>query len=123
MSSTEIIDDLIVLGRACPEKLRDGRDTVCTAGYSYRLGFIRLYPTTIHMKWKRWDIVKVLVERDSRDTRWESRKIAGAKTEWDSLHERVEILGTLSTDERSSLIAHLVDECVQVISDQVYCPK
>jgi hypothetical protein len=117
MEQTETIDDLIILGRACPEKVKDGRDTVCTAGYSHRLGFVRVYPTTIRMPWKRWDIARVSVERDPRDTRWESYKIAGAKNEWDNLHATIELLGSLPEDKRLTLIANLADPCVNAIND------
>jgi hypothetical protein len=48
-----IINDLIILGRACPEPLKDGRVTVCLAGWSEEYGFIRLYPTRPNFQCKR----------------------------------------------------------------------
>ena len=73
-----IIDDLIILGRACPEPLKNGRVTVCLGGWSDKFGFVRLYPTRSDIRWKRWDIVRVDVERNPSDTRVESWKIAGS---------------------------------------------
>jgi hypothetical protein len=116
MTNIDTIDDLIILGRACPEKIKDGRDTVCTAGYSHRLGFVRVYPTTVGMPWKRWDIAQVSVERDPRDTRWESYKIAGAKAEWDNLHEKVKIIGRFPKEKRLNLVVNLADSCVDTIN-------
>jgi len=111
-----IIDDLIVLGRGCPERIRDGRVTVCTAGYSPTLGFVRIYPTRIDMPLKRWSIIKVPVERNPKDTRRESWKIQGSKSEWNILHEKMEVVGELPRKERLKLIANLVDDCVNVLN-------
>lgn len=44
---TQSIDDVVILGRGVPELISDGRVTVCVAGYSDKLGFVRLYPTRI----------------------------------------------------------------------------
>lgn len=111
-----IIDDLIILGRACPEPLKDGRVTVCLGGYSYSLGFVRIYPTRTNMPWKRWDIVRVEVERDERDTRDESWKIVGSRTEWDNLADKIEIVGTVPKAKRATLVRNLTDSCVQAIN-------
>ncbi|MDQ7027951.1 MAG: hypothetical protein Q9P01_06615 [Anaerolineae bacterium] len=84
-----LLDDLIILGRACPEPLQNGRVTVCLAGYSYEHGLIRLYPTHPRMKMKRWDIVKIEVERNQQDTRAESWKIVGSRSNWDDLDKQI----------------------------------
>lgn len=112
-----IIDDLIVLGRACPEPIKDGRITVCLGGYSPTKGFIRLYPTRANMDINRWAIIRVEVEKDSRDTRKESWKIAGSQTDWDNLHTRVERTGELPRKERLPLVHSLVIGCVKEIND------
>ena len=111
-----VIDDLIVLGRACPEPLKDGRVTVCLGGYSYKLGFVRIYPTRTNMDWHRWDIAKVEVEKDSRDTRRESWKIAGSKSDWDNLADKISIVGHIRQSEWSNLVHNLADDCVQDIN-------
>lgn len=112
-----VIDDLIILGRACPEHIKDGRTTVCTAGYSDKLGFVRVYPTTLRMPWKTWDIVKVPVERNPRDNREESWKIQGSKSEWEKLHTKIEIVGNLKKRDRGQLISNLVDGCIVDINN------
>ncbi len=114
-----LISDLVVLGRACPEPMRDGRVTVCMAGWSEKLGFVRVYPTRTDMPWRRWDVVQIEVERNERDNRRESWKIAGSKDKWDSLADKVKVVGRVdSTDERRNLIGNLTDSCVNVLNDQ-----
>jgi len=112
-----VIDDLIVLGRAVPEPIRNGRVTVCTGGYSHRLGFIRIYPTKPSTRMHRWDIIEVPVERDQRDTRTESWKIQGSKSEWERLDRKVKVVGALKSKERLNLIANLTDNCVKDIDE------
>ncbi len=114
-----LIKDLVILGRACPEPLKDGRVTVCLAGWSEEHGFIRLYPTRSNMGWKQWDVVQVEAEENERDTRAESWKIAGSRTEWENLADKVEIVGHLEDrDERRNMLANLADGCVNNINDQ-----
>ncbi|MFH1697150.1 MAG: hypothetical protein ABH854_04575 [Candidatus Diapherotrites archaeon] len=101
-----IIDDFLVLGRACPDRMRDGRFTVCCGGHSERLGFVRIYPTPPHAekKLQRWNLVSVEVERDARDKREESWKIAGAKSDWRNTAKGIEVLDVLSREERLRFI-------------------
>jgi hypothetical protein len=113
-----IIDDLIILGRACPEQIKDGRITVCSGGYSHKLGFVRIYPTRTKMPWRQWDIVRVEVEKDLRDTRVESWKIAGSKSDWENLAEKVEVAGHLPQSEWMNLVTNLADGCIQEINDK-----
>ena len=114
-----LIKDLVLLGRACPEPLKDGRVTVCAAGWSETLGFVRIYPTRTDTAWRRWDVVRVEVERNDRDTRRESWKIVGSRGEWETLARRVDVIGHVrSTDERRNLIGNLTDSCVQVLNEQ-----
>ena len=75
-----LINDLIILGRAVPVLLKDQRMTICTAGYSNELGFVRVYPTyhfdNIHL----WDKVSIEVKKTSADNRIESwKKVAGSR--------------------------------------------
>lgn len=101
-----IIGDFVVLGRSCPDRMRDGRFTVCCGGYSEKLGFVRIYPTPPHVdkKLQCWNVVSLEAERDERDTRAESWKIAGAKSGWKNLAERIEVKGTLTRKERISFL-------------------
>ena len=112
-----VIDDMIVLGRAVPEHLRNGRVTVCTAGYSKKLGFVRVFPTTAYMPFNNWNIVKMAVERDAIDTRRESWKIQGSKSEWETLGSKVEVVGQVKPENRLNMIANLIDDCVSDIND------
>jgi hypothetical protein len=72
------------------------------------------------MQWKRWDVVRVPVERNERDTREESWKIQGSRTEWDSLASKIEVVGQVSSgDERLNIAGNLTDNCVSVINGQL----
>jgi hypothetical protein len=117
LSDQLIIDDFIILGRAVPEQIKNGRITVCVAGYSPKKGFIRIYPTKTSTRLKNWSIAKVPVERNSQDTREESWKIQGSKSEWDRLDEKVEVAGELPRKDRLTLITNLIDSCVSKIND------
>lgn len=118
LASVREIEDLVILGRAVPEPIKDGRVTVCLGGFSPTLGFVRVYPTRTNMPWSRWDIVKVAVEKDERDTRSESWKIAGSRTEWEHLSNKVEVVGRLSQSKRHNLVGSLVDGCVQDVNEE-----
>jgi len=112
------IDDLVVLGRACPEPLKDGRVTVCLAGWSNTYGFMRIYPTRTDTKCHTWDVIKLNVERNNQDTRKESWKIVGSKSEWESLADKIEVVGEIkSPKQRLNIIGNLTDSCVNVIND------
>lgn len=114
-----IIDDLIVLGRGCPEEIKNGRQTICTAGYSPKLGFIRLYPTRWDSPLKRWNIVRVPVEKSRypHNGRKESWKIVGSKRDWMHLSDRVEVVGNYLRVNQPRLIKSLVSKCVSDIYD------
>lgn len=111
-----LLKDLIVLGRACPEPMRDGRVTVCLAGWSESHGFIRLYPTRHDSRCKQWDRIEVDVEYNERDTRLESRKIIGSKDEWDTLASKIRVVGHVDRpDERKYFLHNLRDISVDFI--------
>ena len=112
-----IIDDLAILGRGAPDRLKDFRETVCTAGYSNKLGFIRIYPTKTTSPLVT-DVLSVEVDRDSRDTRHESWKVVGSKKEWDVLNRKINVIGKLNQREKEELIANHLDNCVFDINDQ-----
>lgn len=113
-----LIDDLVVLGRACPEPLKDGRVTVCLAGWSETHGFIRIYPTRTDSQCHAWDVIKLDVERNDRDNRLESWKIIGSKGEWETLSEKISVVGKVeSRDQRRNIVGNLTDSCVNVINN------
>jgi hypothetical protein len=114
-----LLKDLTILGRACPEPLKDGRVTVCLAGYSYEYGFIRLYPTHPQMQMSQWDVIEVEVERNEQDTRDESWKIIGSKEEWDNLPQKIKVIGSLDNrEERRNLIGNLTDVNAHALNEQ-----
>jgi hypothetical protein len=114
-----LLTDLVILGRACPEPLKDGRVTVCLGGWSETWGFVRVYPTRPKTDWKRWDVVEIEVEENERDSRDESWKIVGSKDEWDTLHEKIKVVGRVDSGvERRNIIGNLTDPCVNSINEQ-----
>jgi hypothetical protein len=111
-----ILTDLVVLGRAAPEEMGDGRQTVCTGAWSPDEGFIRLYPIDPEANlFSRWDVIDAEVERNPKDARHESWKIKGRKQ---NQKEKVEIKGTYPREKRATLLHNLEDECVNVINDE-----
>ncbi|NJL95269.1 MAG: hypothetical protein HC915_16890 [Anaerolineae bacterium] len=111
------IPDLILLGRACPEPLADGRVTVCAAGWSAEYGFIRLYPTRPDTPMSVWDIIDVEVEKNPQDTRDESWKIAGSKGQWASLADKVEVVGRIEDRaKRRNILGSVASTCVKVVN-------
>lgn len=113
MSSPQRIDDLVVLGRAAPEPIADGRHTVCLGGYSETVGYVRLYPTQKRMtQCRRWNVVSVPVEHAAPDDpRDESYKIQGSKADWDQLHTKIKKVGRLSKPEQIQLVNRLANDC------------
>lgn len=118
-----IIDDFLVLGNAVPDELKDGRKTVCVAGFSKKLGLIRIYPVPPKAPMRRWNIVEVPLERNSQDTREESWKIQGSKSEWDTLDTKIVVKGRIDRDEQINLIDEVLNSpygysCVEELNEQ-----
>lgn len=111
------IDDLVILGRGAPDRMRDGRITICAAGWSKTHGFMRIYPTRTSSPLRQWNVVSVPVERNPLDSRQESWKIQGSKSEWDNLDRRIEVVGQLDQPERRTVIRALVSPCVNAINE------
>lgn len=120
MDQPETIDDLVVLGRAAPEPLSDGRYTVCLGGYSETVGYVRLYPTTRGMtQCKRWNVVSVPVQDAApEDTREESYKIAGEGESRKEALNKVEKVGRLSKSEQIQLVDDLAGDCTADLNDR-----
>jgi hypothetical protein len=120
VASPDRIDDLVVLGRAAPEPIADGRHTVCLGGYSETVGYVRLYPTKENMsECRRWNIVSVPVESAAPDdTREESYKIAGSKRDWETLHTKIEQVDRLSKTEQIELVDRLAGDCPAELNEQ-----
>ena len=72
-------DNIIVIGTAEPDELSDGRKTVCTVGYHPDHGLMRIYPVPPDTPMKRWNVVKIPLEKNTSDSREESWKMQGSK--------------------------------------------
>lgn len=117
--TSEVIDDLVVLGRAGPEFIKDGRHTVCLGGWSPSKGFVRLYPTHLYSNAQRWNIIEVPVEQDkSHDWRDESWKIVGSKQDWDMLYEKVNEIDRLERGDQIDLIKDIPKTCPNKLNEQ-----
>jgi hypothetical protein len=113
----ETVDDLVVLGQAVPERLKDGRTTVCLGGWSPTRGFIRIYPTRLRMDIHRWDVIRVEVEHNKRDSRPESWKIVGSEKDWDRLYQHVERIGRIENHyEQRQIVVDNISPCVNSIN-------
>jgi len=76
-----VLDDFVMLGKTVPEPNSDGRIFVCSAGYSADLKkLIRVYPLAQRDAPKRWTRNRVPLERNPRDHRDASWKLAGDRT-------------------------------------------
>lgn len=92
-------EDLIVLGNAVPDEISDNRKTVCTVAFSKEHGLIRIYPVPPYSPMKRWNVVSLPLERNTKDSRDESWKIQGSKTEWETLSDKIIVKRKLSRKE------------------------
>jgi hypothetical protein len=72
-----IVNDLLMLGKTVPEPQSDGRQFVCSAGWTPDLGLIRVYPLARKHSPKRWTTHSVELRRNPKDHRRESWQIAG----------------------------------------------
>jgi hypothetical protein len=76
-----ILDDFVMLGKTVPEVNSDGRQFVCTAGYSLELRQpIRIYPMARRNCPLRWSVSRIPLERNVKDSRPESWKIRGDRS-------------------------------------------
>ena len=83
-----ILEDFVMLGKTTPETDRQGRVTVCSAGWSPELKqLVRVYPLSTKKAPPDFSVSQVRLERNSRDTRPESWKIQGDRDI--SVHENI----------------------------------
>ncbi len=115
-------EDLIVLGNAVPDEISDNRKTVCTVAFSKEHGLIRIYPVPPYSPMKRWNVVSLPLERNTKDSRDESWKIQGSKTEWETLSDKIIVKRKLSRKEWVELITYLKENhsygCIEDINDK-----
>lgn len=76
-----ICEDFVMLGKTVPEPNSDGRVFVCSAGVSEELGgLVRIYPLARRNAPSRWTLNQVRLERNPKDNRRESWKLAGDRS-------------------------------------------
>lgn len=116
-----VIDDLVILGEAVPDEIKDGRKTVCAAGFSRTHGLIRLYPVPPNAHLKRWQVIEIPLERNAKDTRSESWKIQGSKDEWYNLADKIKVHDQLKRPDWVSLVNELNSKfgvsCVEELNE------
>ena len=70
----------------------------------------------------RWNVVSLPLERNKKDSRDESWKIQGSKTEWDTLSSKIKLKRKLSREEWVGLIEYLKEHhsygCIEDINDK-----
>jgi len=111
-----IIDDFTMLGTTVPEPTKsDGRIFVCSAGISEELGLIRIYPLARRNVPRRWSTYQVPLERNNSDSRKESWKLRGDRSE--GCHEQINNLfknvGALRPTDRIGLLSKHVVGSIQ----------
>jgi hypothetical protein len=76
-----ILEDFVMLGKTAPEMDRQGRVTVCSAGWSPELRqLVRIYPLAVENAPPDFSVSQVRIERNHKDSRHESWKIAGDRS-------------------------------------------
>lgn len=94
-----ILEDFVMLGKTAPETDRQGRVTVCSAGWSPELRqLVRVYPLAKDNCPPDFSVSRVRLERNHKDSRGESWKIAGDRgvETHESINSRFDILGILN---------------------------
>lgn len=103
-----ILDDFVMLGTTVPEPRSDGRVFVCSAGISPELGkLVRVYPLARRGIPHRWHGYRVPLERNPKDARPESFKVAGDRAP--GAHEHIneqfaQVHGALPPGKRTALL-------------------
>lgn len=116
-----ILEDFTMLGTTVPEPTKsDGRVFVCSAGVSDELGLIRIYPLARRNIPRRWNTYRVPLERNAKDSRKESWKVRGDRSE--GAHERInmafEEVGHLKPTQRRPALSKYVVESIKEANDR-----
>jgi hypothetical protein len=117
-----ILDDWVMLGKTVPEPQSDGRTFVCTAGYSLELRRpIRIYPMALRDCPARWSLCRTPLERNTRDSRWESWKLRGDRSpgRHDLINRVIELLpGKVDDKTRREIIQSMEVSSLKVANEQ-----
>lgn len=98
------LHNFLMLGKTVPEPSKtDERIYVCSAGYHPDLGLTRVYPLGQARAPRRWSLNDVTVERNPRDHRAESWRIAGDRHDrW--INDRFTTTGRLDSDQARDML-------------------
>lgn len=116
-----IVEDFVMLGTTVPEPSSDGRVMVCSAGFSYELrAMLRVYPLARAGVPRRWGKFRVPLERNPKDSRAESWKIAGDRSVevHSGINERFESVGSCSDSERDWMLGRFGVESIQKANER-----
>tara|TARA_R110001632_G_scaffold106649_1_gene216182 strand:+ start:890 stop:1552 length:663 start_codon:yes stop_codon:yes gene_type:complete len=103
-----ILEDFVMLGKTAPETDRQGRVTVCSAGWSPELRqLIRIYPLAVEDAPADFSVSRIKLERNYKDSRHESWKIGGERgvDVHSGINARFDVQRILN--DRSSLIGQI----------------
>ncbi len=122
-----ILEDFVMLGKTTPETDRQGRTTVCSAGWSPELKqLVRVYPLAVEKQPQDFSVSRIHLERNHKDTRMESWKIAGDRgakvhrninsrfefqrmiNDWDGLLETIPIVESMTEANAKRLSLALI---------------
>lgn len=116
------LDDFVMLGKTVPETNSDGRQFVCTAGYSMELRqAVRIYPMARRHCPARWSVSCVPVERNPKDTRRESWKIRGDRRPGAhaAINEVIRpVMAKLPTSHQREIVADLSVPSLKVANER-----
>ena len=106
-----------MLGKTVPEPNSDGRIFVCSAGVSAELKtLMRIYPLARRDAPERWSVNRVQTERNPRDNRVESWKLAGDRSV--GMHERINLtfhrVGEVKEKDRATLLGKYVVPSIKI---------
>lgn len=110
-----------MLGKTVPEPNSDGRVFVCSAGLSREMGsLLRIYPLARRQAPERWTINRVPLERNPRDSRRESWKLAGDRSV--GAHEQINnsfhCVGKVSPGQRTAFLSRCVVPSIAVANER-----
>jgi hypothetical protein len=116
-----IIEDFVMLGKTIPEPNSDGRIFVCSAGLSLELkSLVRLYPLSRYQAPRRWSLNRVPVERNNRDSRFESFRLKGNRNP--ATHAKInslfETISEIPRCERDFLIQEFIVRSIREANER-----
>lgn len=115
------LDDFVMLGKTIPEPNSDGRVFVCSAGVSATLrGLVRVYPLSRHGSPPRWSVNTVSLERNPKDSRPESFRLAGDRSpaHHDDINAEFVPASTYPVRARADLLAPYVASSIKEANER-----